>query len=162
MQHEIVISGFGGQGALFAGQLLAKCFICQMVKRPTSIRDRPSDRRKASVLADEALEDDSVTAGYLVKFLMHGGIALALMDEALAWALYFQGMYGVTARVETRFRQPIPVGTKMVVRAWTVQQRRQLVEARAEIRGDSDGNPLLAEATATMYVQEELPAPLEG
>src|SRR3990170_3638679 len=47
-----------------------------MVKSPTSIRDRPSDRRKASVLADEALEDDSVTAGYLVKFLMYGGIAL--------------------------------------------------------------------------------------
>jgi hypothetical protein len=42
----------------------------------------------------------------------------------------------------------------MVVRAWTVQQRRRLVEARAEIRGDSDGNPLLAEASATMYVQE--------
>jgi len=94
--------------------------------------------------------------------LLHGGVALALMDEALAWALYFQGMYGVTARVETRFRQPIPVGTKMVVRAWSVEKRRRLVEARAEIRGDSDGNPLLAEATATMYVQEELPAPLEG
>ena len=86
--------------------------------------------------------------------LLHGGVAFTLMDEALAYALYFQGLYGVTARIETRFRQPIPVGTKLVIRAWTVSQRKRLVEARAEIRANSEGNLLVAEATATMYLQE--------
>jgi len=86
--------------------------------------------------------------------LLHGGVTFSLMDEALAYALYFQGLYGVTARVETRFRQPIPVGTKLVIRAWTIEQRRQLVDARAEIRVGAEDGTLLAEATATMYLQE--------
>ncbi len=86
--------------------------------------------------------------------LLHGGIAFTLMDEALAYALYFHGLYGVTAKVETRFRKPIPAGTKLVIRAWTVDQRRRLVDARAEIRVDSDDAELVAEADATMYLQE--------
>ncbi|MBI4463851.1 MAG: PaaI family thioesterase [Acidobacteria bacterium] len=86
--------------------------------------------------------------------LLHGGVALALLDEALAWALYYQKLFGVTARMETRFRQPIPVGTKLIVRAWTLDRRRRLVNARAEIRLDAEDNPLVAEANATMYLQE--------
>ena len=86
--------------------------------------------------------------------IMHGGVAFLLMDEALAWALYFQGLYGVTAKVETRFRQPVSVGEKLVIQAWTLDRRRRLVDARAEIRIDGDDGPLVAEATATMYLQE--------
>jgi len=86
--------------------------------------------------------------------LLHGGITFALMDEALAYALYMQGLYGVTAKVETRFRQPIPVGTRLIIRAWTLEQRRRLVDARAEIRLESGEHSLVAEADATMYLQE--------
>jgi uncharacterized protein (TIGR00369 family) len=86
--------------------------------------------------------------------LLHGGIAFTLMDEALAYALYFHGLYGVTARVETRFRQPIPAGTKLIIRAWTLDRRRRLVDARAEIRVDAHDGALVAEAEATMYLQE--------
>ena len=86
--------------------------------------------------------------------LLHGGITFALMDEALAYALYMQGLYGVTAKIETRFRAPIAVGTKLIIRAWTVEQRRRLMDARAEIRLVAEGNPLVAEADATMYLRE--------
>jgi acyl-coenzyme A thioesterase PaaI-like protein len=86
--------------------------------------------------------------------MLHGGVAFALMDEALAYALYFQQLYGVTARAETRFRQPIAPGAKLIIRAWTLEQRRRLVDARAEIRLEAEGNPLVAEADATMYLQE--------
>ncbi|HWP85794.1 MAG TPA: PaaI family thioesterase [Terriglobia bacterium] len=86
--------------------------------------------------------------------LLHGGVAFTLMDEALAYALYMQGLYGVTAKAETRFRQPIRAGEKIIIRAWTKEQRRQLIEARAEIRLARDGSPLVAECDATMYLQE--------
>src|SRR5215475_3323695 len=43
--------------------------------------------------------------------LLHGGVTFALMDEALAYALYMLGLFGVTAKVETRFRAPITVGS---------------------------------------------------
>jgi len=86
--------------------------------------------------------------------LLHGGVTFALMDEAFAYALYMQGLYGVTAKVETRFRQPVHVGEKLIIRAWTLEQRRRLVDARAEIRLATDGGPLVAQADATMYLQE--------
>jgi len=94
--------------------------------------------------------------------ILHGGLTFTLMDEALGWALYFHGLTGVTARVETRFRQPIPVGTKLTIRAWMVERRRRTIKARAEVRGDTEENPLLAEADATMYLVDFDGDPDEG
>ncbi len=91
--------------------------------------------------------------------IMHGGVTFALMDEALGWAVYFHNLSGVTAKVTVRFREPISVGTRLVVRGWIVERRRRIVTARAEIRGDSEGKPLLAEADATMYVVDGIASP---
>lgn len=91
--------------------------------------------------------------------LLHGGLTFTLMDEALAYALYFQELYGVTAKIETRFRQPIRAGAKLLVRAWTTDRRKRLVDGRAEIRLDNDDGALVAEATATMYLQQSEPRP---
>jgi len=82
--------------------------------------------------------------------ILHGGLTFTLMDEALGWALYFHGLSGVTARVEARFRQPIPVGSAVVVRAWMTGRRGRIINARAEVRSDSPESILLAEADATM------------
>jgi len=86
--------------------------------------------------------------------ILHGGITFALMDEGLGWAVHFQGLNGVTARAETRFRQPIPVGAKLVIRAWTIERRRQLMTARSEIRLDGEEQTLFAELDATMFLLE--------
>lgn len=86
------------------------------------------------------------------KGILHGGVTFALMDEALGWALYFQKLPAVTARVETRFHKPIAVGAKVTVRAWVVKQRRRLFDAHAEIRLHGPENTLLAECDATMYL----------
>jgi acyl-coenzyme A thioesterase PaaI-like protein len=87
--------------------------------------------------------------------MLHGGITFALMDEALAYALYFHSLFGVTARAETRFRRPITPGAKLIIRAWIVEQRRRLVNARAEVRLDSDAGAVVAEVEATMYLESE-------
>jgi acyl-coenzyme A thioesterase PaaI-like protein len=84
--------------------------------------------------------------------ILHGGVTFALMDEALGWAVHFQGLNGVTARAETRFRQPVPIGTKLIIRGWTLEQRRRVMTARAEIRTDDEDQTLLAETDATMYL----------
>jgi acyl-coenzyme A thioesterase PaaI-like protein len=84
--------------------------------------------------------------------VLHGGVALALMDEALGWSLYFHGAGGMTARLEARFRQQIPIGSTLVVQAWTRERRARLVKARAEIRLDTDRGPLLVEADASMFL----------
>jgi acyl-coenzyme A thioesterase PaaI-like protein len=79
---------------------------------------------------------------------------LRLLDEALGWAVYFQGLFGVTAKTEVRFRQPIPIGVKLIVKARTGSQRRRIVTARAEIRVDARDGVLVAEADATMFIQD--------
>ena len=84
--------------------------------------------------------------------MLHGGVTFALMDEALGWAVHFQGLHGVTARADTRFRQPVPIGAKLIIRGWTLAQRRRLMTARAEIRIDNEEQTLLAEIDATMFL----------
>jgi acyl-coenzyme A thioesterase PaaI-like protein len=81
-----------------------------------------------------------------------GGVALALMDEALGWSLYFHGAGGMTARFDARFRRQIPIGSTLVIRAWTIDRRARLIKARAEIRLDTDQGPLLVEADASMFL----------
>jgi acyl-coenzyme A thioesterase PaaI-like protein len=84
--------------------------------------------------------------------VLHGGVALALMDEALGWSLYFHGAGGMTARFDARFRHQIPIGATLVIRAWTLERRARLVKARAEIRLETDEGPLLVEADASMFL----------
>lgn len=85
------------------------------------------------------------------KGILHGGVTFALMDEALGWALYFQELPAVTARVETRFHKPIAVGTAVVVKGWIVKQKGRLYEGHAEVREQSNVRTLLAECDAVMY-----------
>jgi len=87
--------------------------------------------------------------------VLHGGITFALMDEALAWALFFQGLRGVTARTQANFRRPILTGTPLIIRGWTISRKRQLINARAEVRTDDATSELMAETDATMFLLAE-------
>jgi acyl-coenzyme A thioesterase PaaI-like protein len=93
--------------------------------------------------------------------IMHGGVTFTLMDEALGWALYFQGIRGVTAKAETSFKRPIRTGTGLVIRGWTVRRKRQLITARAEVRTDDAASELMAEMDATMFLLAEDAPPQE-
>ena len=83
--------------------------------------------------------------------ILHGGVTFTLMDEALGWALYYRNLPAVTARVETKFHKPVPIGANVIVKAWIVREKRRLFEAHAEIRMEGAESTLLAEADATMY-----------
>lgn len=87
--------------------------------------------------------------------ILHGGVTFTLMDESLGWALYFQGMRGVTAKAQTSFRLPIRTGTPLIIRGWTTGRRRQLVTARAEVRTAGPESELMAEMDATMFLVAE-------
>jgi acyl-coenzyme A thioesterase PaaI-like protein len=84
--------------------------------------------------------------------VLHGGLLLALMDEALGWSLYFHGAGGLTARFDARFRQPAVIGSTLIIRAWTLERRGRLVKAHAEVRLDTDHGAVVAEADASMFV----------
>jgi uncharacterized protein (TIGR00369 family) len=71
----------------------------------------------------------------------HGGIVMSLIDEAMAFAAGAVGWKGVTAECSTRFRKPVPLDARLVVRGKVLWQKRNVIGVAAEIL-DSDGRLL--------------------
>jgi acyl-coenzyme A thioesterase PaaI-like protein len=78
--------------------------------------------------------------------VVHGGILAALLDEAMAYAVWFAKTRAVTARLETRFRTTVAAGDSLVITGRVTGRRRNLLDAEGAIVR-SDGTPV-AEATA--------------
>jgi uncharacterized protein (TIGR00369 family) len=78
---------------------------------------------------------------------MHGGVVSTMIDEAMGWAVYHAHEWGATARLNIRYRHPVPLDARLRVEAWIVRNRGRLIELRAEVR-DPAGR-LLAEGDGT-------------
>ena len=63
----------------------------------------------------------------------HGGITAMLIDEAMAHAVGAAGYRAVSAEFTTRFRQPVPLETPLVVQGEVEWQRRNIFGVRAKI-----------------------------
>lgn len=86
--------------------------------------------------------------------LMHGGLLFTLMDEAVAWAVCYAGLRGVTGKAETRFRRPVTVGTRLVITGEVVDHARKAVRARSEIRRADDPSQLVADMDAMIVLTD--------
>ena len=74
--------------------------------------------------------------------IAHGGIAMSLLDEAMAHAAGFAGHRGVTASINVRFRKPVPLEEPLDVWGRVVWQRRNVLGVEASVR-DASGTLLL-------------------
>lgn len=79
--------------------------------------------------------------------MVHGGIVATVLDEVMAWSLYRIGAWAVTARMETRYRQPLVVDVPTRATGRIDRQRGRVFDLSATIRRVSD-DVILAEATA--------------
>ena len=78
---------------------------------------------------------------------MHGGVTLAVLDEAMAWAcIAIGGQWAVTTETSTTFRRPVRVGSRYRVEARVVGQVDDVMRTRAEV-SDRRGE-VRVEATA--------------
>jgi acyl-coenzyme A thioesterase PaaI-like protein len=64
---------------------------------------------------------------------LHGGVATALLDEVLGRAAIARDLWVATARLEVRYRQPIPLGRPITILGKLTRVRSRTVEGRAEI-----------------------------
>jgi acyl-coenzyme A thioesterase PaaI-like protein len=76
--------------------------------------------------------------------IAHGGIVMALLDEAMAHAAGYAGHRGVTANVNVRFRRPVPLEQPIEVRGEVTWQRRNVLGVRATVH--DAGGAVLARA----------------
>ncbi|MBI2862337.1 MAG: PaaI family thioesterase [Chloroflexi bacterium] len=121
----------------------SKCFVCGQAN-PGGLR---VVFRYENGLAKAEFTPDPDHQGW-ADFL-HGGLAFTLMDEAMAYAVYFRGPLPMTAKIEARLRKPIPTGQTITIVGEVLRQRKQAAEARASIRLQ-DGT-LAAEAKGLVF-----------
>ena len=82
--------------------------------------------------------------------LVHGGIIICLLDEAMAYAALFEGITCVTAKIQVKFGRPASINEPLVITASVTKKTRKLVEAKATV-ALQDGT-MIAESTATQFV----------
>ena len=63
----------------------------------------------------------------------HGGIAAAVLDEAMGWAMYAAGAWAMTARMEVKYRKPLPLGRELTVTAEVTRERGRVLDAEAQL-----------------------------
>ncbi len=69
--------------------------------------------------------------------VMHGGLLALLLDEAMFWAMYGDGICAVTARMETRFRRPVALDAPLTVRGRVQRRRGRRIEVQATVSGEA-------------------------
>jgi len=104
------------------------CFVCG--------RENP-----IGLHAEFCIKDDKVLVEFVPQEnhqgypgIMHGGLVMALLDETIGRSAFLYNMWVVTARIELRFRKPVPIGQKITVVGWVTRVRGHLLEAQGEIR----------------------------
>lgn len=112
------------------------CFVCEP-RNPVGLRQQfyvDEDGRR--VVADFTPAQEHSGAPNFA----HGGVSMALLDEAMAWAVIaVSHRFGMTRRAEIEFLRPVRIGNVHHISAWLedAAERRQV--ARAELR-DAAGN----------------------
>ncbi len=80
---------------------------------------------------------------------VHGGLVTTLLDEAMGWATYGVGIWALTGKMETRFREPVPIGQPLLVRGHIERDRGRTLDVIAEL--SAEAGKILAEATAVLF-----------
>ncbi|MCH7485288.1 MAG: PaaI family thioesterase [Chloroflexi bacterium] len=109
------------------------------------------DRNPEGLHIDFEVDGKRVSGRFLLRKehqgfpgVAHGGIAAAALDEAMGWAMYAAGAMAMTARMEIRYRRPLPLGEEVTVTAHVVRDRGRRLEAEGRI--ETSSGEVLAEA----------------
>lgn len=79
--------------------------------------------------------------------VMHGGLVTAMLDELIGRTAIANDIWCMTAKLEVRFRKPVPIGALLKLKGQITRRTNRLLDGRGEIRAE-DGT-LLAEAHGT-------------
>ncbi len=77
--------------------------------------------------------------------VIHGGILAAVMDEAMAYVLFYAGVQGVTGRMGIRYRRAARASDRLRIEARLVRETHRIADVESRLWR---GSVLLAEADA--------------
>jgi len=82
----------------------------------------------------------------------HGGILFSVLDDVMANWLFLQDGRGFTAKCEIRYREPLPVGTRIEVECHLKRRKGRLLQLASTAKlGDGK---LIAEADASFMIDD--------
>ena len=123
-----------------------KCFGCGKAN-PIGLKLKFTWNEKTKTTRAEFTPGDNLQGwpGYL-----HGGITACVLDEAMGRVAMFAGTDNITAKMQVRYRQMIPLGKTYLVSCTIAKQTSRLIETTAVFAGQ-DGT-VFAEGTSTQFI----------
>jgi len=85
--------------------------------------------------------------------LTHGGIIFSALDDVMANWLFLQGARAHTAKCEIRYRQPVPVGTRLELEGRLVKRKGRLAVLTGQVCRVDNGT-IVADAQASFMIIE--------
>jgi len=86
----------------------------------------------------------------------HGGASMAVLDDAMAWAIIeLKRRFGITRKCEVDFIRPVSIGAKHDVQAWVESFEERALVARSEMRNAEGKLCVAAKATYLVLTMEE-------
>ena len=76
--------------------------------------------------------------------VLHGGLVLAVMDDAMWYAIYAQSGVTLTAEATVRYRRRVEVGQAITIRGRVQEHRGRLWTCTAEVLAAGEGGEVLA------------------
>ena len=131
----------------------SNCFVCETKNAAGLAIPFFHDTDASTVFAEFTLDDRfSGAPAYL-----HGGVTLAILDEAMAWAaIAVAGQWAVTHTTSTTFDKPVRVGQPYRVEATILEIADERIDASAAVL---DARGLVrARSTATFVALGEAQA----
>ncbi len=107
------------------------CFVCGE-SNPAGVHVRFYEQEDGSVLARFTGAEQH--QGYPGR--MHGGVITAVMDETIGRAImvrYGEAIWGVTAELTVRFRQPVPLDVELTAAGRIISEKNRLFEGEGEL-----------------------------
>ena len=110
--------------------LESSCFVCEPRNvaglRIPFFHDRGRERVVASFELDERFSG--------APTYVHGGVLLAVLDEAMAWAtIAIAGKFALTEVTTSRFERPVKLHREHRVEAWIERTDGHRIETAAEV-----------------------------
>lgn len=82
--------------------------------------------------------------------LVHGGIIICLLDEAMGYAALFEGKACITAKIQAKIKRPASINAPLLITSSVIKRTKKLFESQATV-SLKDGT-LIAEGVATQFV----------
>ena len=121
------------------------CFVCG-VENPHGLKIKVKQVSDHRVKVEFTAEDRY--RGW--SDYLHGGVLTLIFDEMLGWLSRYLGHDAMTARLEVRYRKPVPLGSRLTFNGVLEREIKGLLDIKLWARLDDES--VVAEGNGRMMI----------